>query len=118
MTGRPTAPIAQTPTPATPQLSSPVTHPDPYTPRVWMSTNLILLVMLALLFVMFMFQLSHRPTYEYMTASPSDTSFDESMSELGSQGWKTESCRRATSGSGYFTTAKYECIMSRPKLGW
>ncbi|KEF33375.1 hypothetical protein RDMS_12755 [Deinococcus sp. RL] len=76
-----------------------------------MATNVILLVLLA-------FQLTHRPKYEYMTTAPSDYTFNEEMNRLGAKGWKTESCRRATSGSGYSTIASYECIMSRPKLGW
>lgn len=120
MTGRHVPPTAQIPG-LTTEPSTESTPAQParqrdrraelfeYLPRVLMATNAILLLLLA-------FQLLHRPKYEYMTTSPSDYSFEEVMNTLGGKGWKTESCRRATSSSGY--SASYECIMSRPKLGW
>ncbi|MCP2014384.1 hypothetical protein L1280_001521 [Deinococcus sp. HSC-46F16] len=128
MTGRHTVPTAQMPneaapiapgtqqtTPAAPPARQESTRPDTgflkYLPRTLMATNVILLVLLA-------FQLTHRPKYEYMTTAPSDYTFNEEMNKLGAWGWKTESCRRATSGGNFTTTASYECIMSRPKLGW
>lgn len=128
MTGRHTVPTAQMPNEATPVLPavpqdtlegpSPPhrpTLPDTsflkYLPRTLMATNAILLVLLA-------FQMFHRPRYEYMTSSPGDYTFSEQMNKLGAQGWKTESCRRASDGADYSPTFSYECVMSRPKLGW
>ncbi|MBI0445348.1 hypothetical protein [Deinococcus sp. DB0503] len=130
MTGRHTVPTAQMPSTPTPpetndmlSLTLPTSTgqvgPEPKKKDTvallnGLATGLLAVMVGGLLF----FQLTHRPTYEYMTVSPSDYNFDEEMNGLGAQGWKTESCRRATSGSGYATTASYECIMSRPKLGW
>lgn len=131
MTGRHAVPTAQVPaaTPAAvpapdhgPEMPAPAPQPGTRQTARGPSSPVSLFngVVLGLLTVsvvgLLMFELTHRPTYEYMTASPSDYSFDESMNKLGAQGWKTESCRRATSSSGY--SASYECIMSRPKLGW
>lgn len=125
MTGRHIPPTAQTPQ-ATPPAISPAggeqAQAQPprvsrdqsalrHLPRTLLATNALLLLLLA-------FQLSHRPKYEYMTTSPSDYTFNEKMSALGAQGWKTESCRRASDGAEYSPTFKYECIMSRPKMGW
>lgn len=76
-----------------------------------------LLVTNALLLVLLAFQMFHRTRYEYTTVSPSDYTFDQEMNKLGAGGWKTESCRRASSGSNT-DSFSYECIMSRPKLGW
>ncbi|WP_162865819.1 hypothetical protein [Deinococcus wulumuqiensis] len=131
MTGRHTVPTAQMPSTPTGRTSGAVPdHHEPASTTRPQSTQKqgrngvallnglatgLLAVMIGGLLV---FQLTHRPTYEYMTTSPSDYVFEEEMNRLGAQGWKTESCRRATSGSGYGTTASYECIMSRPKLGW
>lgn len=131
MTGRHNVPTAQMPT--TPARKGPEAVPvdlsldNPTQPQLsgkrgrdsvallnGLATGLLAVMVGGLLF----FQLTHRPTYEYMTTSPSDYVFEEEMNSLGAQGWKTESCRRATSGEGYATTASYECIMSRPKLGW
>lgn len=82
-------------------------------------TQWLLIAVSALLLLSLLFQLSHRPHYEYMTTSPDDVKFDEEMNALGADGWKTESCRRTTSRSEYGgTDASYECVMSRPKLGW
>lgn len=128
MTGRHNVPTAQTPSetrtvvaaahqdaPDTSPAVHPATLPDSsffkYLPRTLMATNLILLLLLA-------FQMFHRPKYEYMTASPGDYGFSEEMNKLGAQGWKTESCRRASDGADYSPTFSYECVMSRPKLGW
>lgn len=54
-----------------------------------------------------------KPSYEYTVVSPSDYSFDESMSDYGSQGWQATSCRRAT--SSYGGSASYECVMVRER---
>ena len=77
-------------------------------------TNLLLLVLTGTQ----IFSLLHRPTYEYQTVSPSDYTFEGTMNALGAKGWKTESCRRASSGGTYSSSFSYECIVSRPKLGW
>lgn len=130
MTGRHTVPTGQVPTSATPpahapterESGAPATTPTSrspsgrdefrtWLPRVLMLTNIILLALLA-------FQLTHRPKYEYMTVAPSDITFKAEMDNYGAAGWKTESCRRASDGSDYSPTMSYECIMSRPKLGW
>ncbi|PTA67328.1 hypothetical protein [Deinococcus arcticus] len=129
MTGRHTVPTGQVPTSATPspqaqperEAGARTTQPKQaasgqedfriWLPRVLMLTNIILLGLLA-------FQLTHRPKYEYMTVGPSDITFKAEMDNYGAAGWKTESCRRASDGSDYSPTMSYECIMSRPKLGW
>lgn len=81
-------------------------------------TQLLLIVVSALL-LSILFQLSHPPRYQDMTTSPNNLKFDEELNALGASGWKTGSCRRATCRSEYGgTDASYECIMSRPKLGW
>lgn len=121
MTGRHVPPTAQIPglTTEPSTESTPAQQPQQrdrraelfeYLPRTLMVTNAILLVLLA-------FQVLHRPKYEYMTASPGDLTFTEEMNAMGRKGWKTESCRRA-SDSSYSSDYSYECIMSRPKLGW
>ncbi|MVN85306.1 hypothetical protein GO986_00785 [Deinococcus sp. HMF7620] len=126
MTGRHTVPTAQMPTEGTapiptiePEVSATARQaalPDAsffkFLPRVLMATNAILLLLLA-------FQLFHRPKYEYMTASPDDLKFEEEMNAMGAQGWKADSCRRASSENDFGATDfSYECVMSRPKLGW
>lgn len=124
MTGRHIPPTAQTPQSPAPTVSpagSEQATPQPprvsrdqsalrHLPRTLLATNALLLLLLA-------FQL-HRPTYEYMTTSPDDVTFSEEMNALGNKGWKTESCRRASDGAEYSPSFSYECIMSRPKLGW
>ena len=78
----------------------------------------LLVVLSSLLALLLAFQLTHRPKYEYMTAAPSDYTWTEEMNALGAEVWKADSCRRASDGADYSPTFNYECIMSRPKLGW
>lgn len=128
MTGRHSVPTAQVPgdnaagplphaessLPSSRPSGPPVhqSHPSsPFFSRTLLVTNVLLLLLLAA-------QVLHRPKYEYMTASPSDLSFSEEMNRLGAQGWHTQSCRRASDGAEYSPKFSYECIMSRPKLGW
>ncbi|EAW35162.1 hypothetical protein [Lyngbya sp. PCC 8106] len=57
-----------------------------------------------------------KPTsYEYQIASPSDSTFEESMNEYGGEGWQTISCRRAI--DSITERAGYECILIR-KTSW
>lgn len=51
--------------------------------------------------------------YEYRIASPSDYTFEESMTEYGQWGWKAVSCRRAIDSRT--DSAGYECIMLRER---
>ena len=78
-------------------------------------TRLLLGLISLLLLLSLLFQLTHRPRYEYLVSSPDDLKFTEEISLLGAQGWKIDTCRRATNSAG---GASYECILSRPKLGW
>ena len=78
-------------------------------------TRLLLALISLLLLLSLLFQLTHRPKYEYLVSSPDDLKFTEEISTLGAQGWKIDICRRATNSAG---GASYECILSRPKLGW
>ena len=78
-------------------------------------TRLLLGLISLLLLLSLLFQLTHRPKYEYLVSSPDDLKFTEEISTLGAQGWKIDTCRRATTSAG---GASYECILSRPKLGW
>ncbi len=71
--------------------------------------------LLAVLVVLGAGSLFHRTTFEYMTVSPSDGTFDQQMSAYGAKGWKTETCRRATSS---LDLTSYECIMSRAKASF
>lgn len=50
--------------------------------------------------------------YDYTITSPSDYLFEESMNELGAQGWQAVNCRRAVDSSDKYS---YECIMMRQK---
>ena len=52
-------------------------------------------------------------SYEYRVVSPLDSSFEESMSEYGSKGWKAVTCRRAS--DRVTDSFGYECIMIREK---
>lgn len=52
--------------------------------------------------------------WEYMIASPPDQEFDERMAGYGREGWELVSARRATSGSGEYSSAGYEMIFKRP----
>jgi len=54
-----------------------------------------------------------QPGYEYRVVSPLDSSFEESMSEYGSKGWKAVTCRRAS--DRVTDSFGYECIMIREK---
>ncbi|MDJ0572628.1 MAG: hypothetical protein QNJ53_26800 [Pleurocapsa sp. MO_192.B19] len=65
------------------------------------------------IFVGLVFSQCSKPSYEYTIASPSDYSFEESMSEYGSKGWEAVSCRRAM--DSVTDDYGYECIMSREK---
>jgi hypothetical protein len=59
---------------------------------------------------------SVQPTqYEYKVESPSDSELVSSLNTWGTDGWTVVSARRATSGSGYSTTASYEMILMREK---
>ena len=78
-------------------------------------TRLLLGLVSMLLLLTLLFQLTHRPRYEYLVASPDDLKFTEEIGALGAQGWKIDTCRRATDNAG---GASYECILSRPRLGW
>ena len=78
-------------------------------------TRLLLGLISVLLLLTLLFQLTHRPRYEYLVASPDDFKFTEEIGALGAQGWKIDTCRRATDNAG---GASYECILSRPRLGW
>lgn len=75
-------------------------------------------VLLTLLVLLAGALLVQRTSYDYMTVSPSDGTFDTEMSNYGAKGWKTESCRRASDGSDYWPTYNYEYIMSRAKLSF
>jgi hypothetical protein len=52
--------------------------------------------------------------WQYMITAPGDAAFDQQMNQLGRDGWELVSARRATSGSGYSSTASYEMILKRP----
>lgn len=78
-------------------------------------TRLLLGLISLLLLLNLLFQLTHRPRYEYRVVAPDDLNFTEDIGALGAQGWKLDICRRATDEAG---GASYECILSRPKLGW
>jgi hypothetical protein len=52
--------------------------------------------------------------WQYMIVAPEDLTFDQEMNQLGRDGWELVSARRATSGSGYTSTAAYEMILKRP----
>jgi hypothetical protein len=52
--------------------------------------------------------------WEYMIASPNDLVFETELSKFGKEGWELVSARRATSGSGYSSSASYEMIFKRP----
>ncbi len=132
MTGRHTVPTAQTP-PVQSQGEAPLTVDQPHKAplsaahhrsskreidRIALLNGLAIGLLATMIGGHLLFQLTHQPKYEYQTVSPNDYAFDREMNALGAAGWKTESCRRATSGEGYAATASYECIMSRPKLGW
>jgi hypothetical protein len=52
--------------------------------------------------------------WQYMIVAPDDAQFDQQMNQLGRDGWELVSARRATSGSGYLTSASYEMILKRP----
>ena len=52
--------------------------------------------------------------WEYKIVSPNDLTFDIEVNKLGEQGWELVSARRATSGSGYSSSASYEMIFKRP----
>ena len=95
-------------------VTPPPAPPSRRTSRLDWARLLLGLISLLLLLSL-LFQLTHRPRYEYLVSSPDDLKFTEELSTLGAQGWKIDTCRRATNSAG---GASYECILSRPKLGW
>lgn len=76
-------------------------------------SNYLLVGILAVM----LYSLARKPSYEYEIVSPSALSFNESMNSYGQQGWKTVTCRRASSSSvsSESPTMSYECIMLREK---
>ncbi|MGD0650264.1 MAG: DUF4177 domain-containing protein [Verrucomicrobiia bacterium] len=75
---------------------------------------LIILLLVALGFpLLSMFKPVER--WEYRIEAPSDMELASTINTLGEEGWELVFARRATSGSEYATTAKYEMIFKRPK---
>lgn len=54
-------------------------------------------------------------TWEYKIESIDDTTFDQTIQRLGSDGWEIASARRAVSGEGSNSHGIYEVIFKRPK---
>jgi hypothetical protein len=52
--------------------------------------------------------------WQYTIIAPDDAMFDQEMNKLGRDGWELVSARRATSGSGYTSSAAYEVILKKP----
>lgn len=114
MTGRDSIPIPPKPTP-TPSPAPIQKTSQNLANRNFSLGNGLWLTNL-LLAALFLLQLTHHPKYEYQTVSPSDLTFTDEMNRLGAEGWKTESCRRASERAT--DIFGYECIMSRQKSGW
>lgn len=54
--------------------------------------------------------------WEYRIESPDDLKITLELDRLGGEGWEVVAARRATSGSGYSSSAAYELILKR-KIG-
>lgn len=54
------------------------------------------------------------PLWEYTVEGVSDSSFMETMMEMGAKGWDLASARRAVSGEGSYSEGLYEVIFKRP----
>ena len=79
-----------------------------------------ILVMLLLGFLVIFVLTQEKPkevqtSYEYKIISPDDLSLEKELDKSGADGWQVVFARRATSGSGYYSTAAYEMILMRKK---
>ena len=54
------------------------------------------------------------PRWEYIIEAIPDDSLVAKMNELGKYGWKAVSARRASDGSEYAPSFRYEIIFKRP----
>ena len=63
--------------------------------------------------VSFMYSVTPRK-WEYRLEAPSDVLFEETMKDLGNEGWELVNARRAT--SKYKSGASYEMIFKKKKL--